>query len=92
MSHIITNGRFSKKKSGHNPKKRYTIYGAKRRERGPKYFGIDNAVFINSLANEQKTFIRVGEKEKVKELLTYFICRVKERMSKGPRTEEEKWL
>lgn len=82
MSHIITNGRFSRKKSGHNSKKRYMD------QVKHKYFGIDTTVFINSLANEQKIFIRVGEKEKVKELLTYFICRVKERMSKGPREEE----
>ena len=79
----MTNGRFSRKRTGHNTKKTYNT-GERRR-----YFGIDRAEFINSCADEQKTFIRVGEKEKVKELLTYFICRVKERMSEGPKIDEE---
>ena len=82
MSFIITNGHFSRKKCCHNTRKSYNI-SIKHR-----YFGIDTAEFINSLADEQKTFIRVGEKEMVKELLTYFICRVKERMSAGPKMEE----
>ena len=83
MGVLITNGRFSRKKNGHNTKKRYEVHVKH------KYFGIDTADFINSVADEQRTFIRIGEKEQVKELLTYFICRVKERMSTGPKINQE---
>ena len=79
---LIKNGHFSKKRNGHNTKKSYIDHVKH------KFFGIDTAVFINSIADEQCTFTRKEDGEKVRELLTYFICRVKERMSAGPKIEE----
>lgn len=84
----VVDGRFSRKRNGHNNSRSYfkRSYGTKL-ERF-KSAGFDNRQFIESVANEQQCFTRAVDKENVKILITYIICRIKEVLM-PPKQEAE---
>lgn len=69
----IENGGFSRKAG---PQKNY------QRRVGERNF--DNAAFIEDVYQEQRAFRRRDDDEvKIKELITYVICRIKQRLNKN---------
>ena len=81
----VEKGHFSRRKRGG---RQSTKYREDRDRQTENFFGICERAFMDSVANEQQAFTRHYDQERVKILVTYIICRVKERMREGPRVDD----